>query len=50
MNVATSTGDVLSLVRDSAGQLGERQLGERQRAEVQRLILRDHSFHDRGRR
>jgi len=70
VNVATSTGDVLSLVRDSAGQLGERQLGERQlgerqlgerqlgerqlgerqRAEVQRLILRDHSFHDRGRR
>jgi hypothetical protein len=60
VNVATSTGDLLSLVRGSAGQLGERQpgerqpgerqMGERQRAEVQRLILRDHSFHDRGRR
>jgi len=42
VNVATSAGDVLSLVRGSVGQLGERQ-----RAEVQRLIRRDHNFHDR---
>jgi Nuclease-related domain len=45
VRVGTSTGDVLSLVRDSADQLGERQ-----RAEVQRLIRRDHDFHDRSRR
>jgi Nuclease-related domain len=45
VHVGTSTGYVLSLVRDSdAG------LDERQRAEVQRLIRRDHDFHERRRR
>jgi hypothetical protein len=43
--VGTSTGYVLSLVSDSAYQLGERQ-----RAEVQRLILRDHAFYEKTRR
>jgi len=45
VRVGTSTGDVLSLVHDSADQLGERQ-----RAEVQRLIRRDHDFYARRRR
>jgi hypothetical protein len=45
VNVVTSAGDVLSLVRGSGGWLGERQ-----RAEVQRLIRRDHDFHNRDRR
>jgi hypothetical protein len=45
VHAVTSTDDVLSLVRDSDGQLGERQ-----RAEVQRLIRRDHDFHERRRR
>ena len=45
VHVGTSTGYVLSLVRDSDGQLDERQ-----RAEVQRLIRRDHDFHERRRR
>jgi Nuclease-related domain len=45
VHVATSTGEVLDLVRASADQLGERQ-----RAEVQRLIRRDHDFHERRRR
>ena len=45
VHVGTSTDDVLSLVRDSDGQLGARQ-----RAEVQRLIRRDHDFHERRRR
>jgi len=45
VHVGTSTGYVLSLVHDSADELGERQ-----RAEVQRLIRRDHDFHQRRRR
>jgi hypothetical protein len=45
VHVGTSTGYVLSLVRDSAGELSDRQ-----RAEVQRLIRRDHEFHERRRR
>jgi Nuclease-related domain len=45
VRVGASTGELLSLVRDSADRLGERQ-----RAEVQRLIRRDHEFHERRRR
>jgi len=45
VHVGTSTGYVLSLVRDSADQLTEQQ-----QAEVQRLIRRDHGFHERRRR
>jgi hypothetical protein len=45
VRVGTSTGYVLSLVRDSGGKLRERQ-----RAEVQRLIRRDHDFHEHRRR
>jgi Nuclease-related domain len=45
VRVGTSTGYVLSLVRDSADELDERQ-----RAEVLRLIRRDHDFHERRRR
>ena len=45
VRVATSTGDVLSLVDASDGQLDVRR-----RAEVERLIRRDHDFHARGRR
>jgi hypothetical protein len=45
VHVGTSTGYVLSLVRDSDGQLDERQ-----RAELQRLIRRDHGFYERRRR
>jgi hypothetical protein len=45
VHVGTSTGYVLSLVHDSADELGERQ-----RAEVQRLIRRDHDFHERRHR
>jgi hypothetical protein len=45
VHAGTSTGYLLSLVDDSADELGERQ-----RAEVQRLIRRDHDFHDRRRR
>jgi hypothetical protein len=45
VRVATSTGEVLSLVDASDGQLGGRR-----RAEVERLIRRDHDFHERGRR
>ena len=45
VHVGTSTGYVLSLVRDSDGTLNERR-----RAEVQRLIRRDHDFHERRRR
>jgi hypothetical protein len=45
VHVGTSTGYLLGLVHDSAGDLGERQ-----QAEIQRLILRDHDFHARTRR
>ena len=45
VHVGTSTGYVLSLVRDSDGRLDERQ-----RAEIQRLIRRDHDFYERRRR
>jgi Nuclease-related domain len=45
VHVGTSTGYVLSLLRDSADELAESQ-----RAEVQHLILRDHNFHTSGRR
>jgi Nuclease-related domain len=45
VRVGTSTDDVLSLVHNSDGRLGERQ-----QAEVERLIRRDHDFHARGRR
>jgi hypothetical protein len=45
VNVATSTGDLLSIAGGSAGNLDERQ-----RTELQRLIQRDHDFHERTRR
>jgi hypothetical protein len=45
VHVGTSTGYVLSLVRDS-----QQVLDARQRAEVQRLIRRDHGFHERRHR
>ncbi len=44
VQVGTSAGYLLSLLADSADQLGGRQ-----RAEVQRLIRHDHAFHDKGR-
>jgi hypothetical protein len=44
VRVGTSTGYVLRLVRDSDGQLNDRQ-----RAEIQGLIRRDHDFHARTR-
>jgi len=44
VHVGTSTDDVLRLVHDAPGDLGDRQ-----RAEIQRLIRRDH-FHDKTRR
>jgi Nuclease-related domain len=45
VHVGTSTGYVLSLVRDSADELDQSQ-----RAEVWRLILRDHDFYNSSRR
>jgi hypothetical protein len=45
VHVGTSTEDVLRLVHDAPGDLGERQ-----RAELQRLIRRDHDFHNKTRR
>jgi hypothetical protein len=45
VHVGSSTGYVLSLVRDSADDLGERQ-----RAEIGRLIRRDHEFYEKNRR
>jgi hypothetical protein len=45
VNVATSTGSLLTLVNGSPDRLEERQ-----RAELQRLIQRDHDFHERTRR
>ena len=45
VHVGASADDVLRLVHDSPGDLGERQ-----RAEIQRLIRRDHDFHNRTRR
>lgn len=44
VQVGTSAGYLLSLLGDSAAQLGERQ-----RTEIQRLIRHDHAFHDKGR-
>ncbi len=43
VQVGTSAGYLLSLLADSAGQLGERQ-----RTEIQRLIRHDHAFHSKG--
>jgi Nuclease-related domain len=45
VRVGTSTGYVLSLVRDSAAELKDREL-----AAIRRLIRRDHYFHERTRR
>jgi Nuclease-related domain len=45
VHVGTSTDDVLRLVHDSPGDLGDRQ-----RAEIGRLIRRDHDFHNKARR
>jgi Nuclease-related domain len=45
VHVGTSTDDVLRLVHDSPGDLGDRQ-----RAEIERLIRRDHDFHNQARR
>ena len=45
VHVGTSADDVLRLVHDSPGDLGDRQ-----RAEIQRLIRRDHDFHNKARR
>ncbi len=44
VKVGTSAGYLLSLLADSA-----EQLGERQRTEIQRLIRHDHAFHEKGR-
>jgi hypothetical protein len=45
VHVGTSTDDVLRLVHDSPGDLGDRQ-----RAGIGRLIHRDHDFHNQARR
>jgi hypothetical protein len=45
VHVGTSTDDVLRLVHDSPGELGDRQ-----QAEIGRLIRRDHDFHNKARR
>ena len=48
VEVGTSTGDLLGLLRDPASPAAR--LGPGQRIQIERLIRQDHAFHDRRRR